>query len=311
MTYICAPIFVDLPIDNGVTVEFSPSLAPVVPIPSGPQGLPGPKGDKGDTGPQGPKGDTGPGVPPGGSAGQYLRKASSTDYDGEWSDLPAPPVTSVNGKTGAVGLDAEDVGALPDTTPLFSGDYDDLTNKPSIPSPQTSGTPANLGTAARGTASTYSRSDHVHAMPTASDVGALPSGTTASDIGALPNTTTAADIGGMSKWTLLWENASPTSAFVAQTIPLDLSDYDFVCILYYDSTPATHTTRSFFTSVGTAGMLDCTESHISRRRATVNTSGVVFGDGTYMGAYPSETMLVYNDFCLPYKIYGIKGVVNT
>ena len=124
MTYICAPIFVTLPTDNGVTVEFSPSLAPVVPIPSGPQGIPGP---------QGPKGDTGPGVPPGGSAGQYLRKASSTDYDGEWSDLPAPPVTSVNGKTGPVELDAEDVGALPDTTPLFSGDYDDLTNKPTIP----------------------------------------------------------------------------------------------------------------------------------------------------------------------------------
>lgn len=41
MTYICAPIFVDLPLDNGVTVEFSPSLAPVVPIPGGPKGLDG------------------------------------------------------------------------------------------------------------------------------------------------------------------------------------------------------------------------------------------------------------------------------
>ena len=30
-------------------------------------------------------------------------------------------------------LDAEDVGALPDDTPLFSGDYDDLSNKPTIP----------------------------------------------------------------------------------------------------------------------------------------------------------------------------------
>ena len=41
MTYICAPIFVTLPTDNGVTVEFSPSLAPVVPIPGGPKGLDG------------------------------------------------------------------------------------------------------------------------------------------------------------------------------------------------------------------------------------------------------------------------------
>lgn len=68
-------------------------------------------------------------------------------------------ITSVNSKTGAVVLDAEDVGALPDTTVLadlttdathrtvtdaekatwnaksnFSGSYNDLTNKPSIPS---------------------------------------------------------------------------------------------------------------------------------------------------------------------------------
>jgi hypothetical protein len=42
-------------------------------------------------------------------------------------------VDSVNGQTGVVVLDAEDVGALPDDTPLFSGDYDDLTNKPTIP----------------------------------------------------------------------------------------------------------------------------------------------------------------------------------
>jgi hypothetical protein len=35
-----------------------------------------------------------------------------------------------------------------------------------------SATPANLGTAAAGTADSVSRSDHVHAMPSASDVGA-------------------------------------------------------------------------------------------------------------------------------------------
>ena len=73
------------------------------------------------------------------------------------------PVTSVNGKTGEVELSASDVGALPDTTKIpstlsdltadsthrtvtdaekntwnaksnFSGSYNDLTNKPTIPS---------------------------------------------------------------------------------------------------------------------------------------------------------------------------------
>ena len=39
----------------------------------------------------------------------------------------------------------------------------------------TGGTPADLGTASQGSAATYSRSDHVHAMPSAADVGALTS----------------------------------------------------------------------------------------------------------------------------------------
>lgn len=47
-----------------------------------------------------------------------------------------------------------------------------LTNS-AVPQPQSSGTPAALGTAARGIANTYSRSDHVHDMPSASDVGAV------------------------------------------------------------------------------------------------------------------------------------------
>ena len=37
----------------------------------------------------------------------------------------------------------------------------------------TSGVPADLGTAANGSAATYARSDHVHNMPSASDVGAV------------------------------------------------------------------------------------------------------------------------------------------
>lgn len=87
---------------------------------TGPQGLTGPKGDTGDTGPQGiqgiqgPKGDTGdtgpigpqgiqgptgatgatgpagPGVAAGGTAGQVLVKASTTDYDAQWADVAKP-----------------------------------------------------------------------------------------------------------------------------------------------------------------------------------------------------------------------------
>lgn len=97
--------------------------------PTGPQGPQGVAGPRGATGPQGPKGDTGAtgpagptgatgatgpagvGVPTGGTTGQVLSKASGTDYDTEWTTPSEPPVQSVNGQTGAVVLDAADVGA--------------------------------------------------------------------------------------------------------------------------------------------------------------------------------------------------------
>ncbi len=53
------------------------------------------------------------------------------------SEVGAVPTTrTVNGKalSGNIALNASDVGALPSTTTLFSGDYNDLSNKPTIPS---------------------------------------------------------------------------------------------------------------------------------------------------------------------------------
>lgn len=103
----------------------------------GEQGPMGPAGPVGPMGPVGPKGNDGIGVPPGGNSGQYLKKKSNSDYDTEWSDVQgggSGNVNSVNGKTGNVVLSAEDVNALPSDTPLFSGNYNDLANKPTIPS---------------------------------------------------------------------------------------------------------------------------------------------------------------------------------
>ena len=108
----------------------------------------GAKGDKGDPG------ANGQGVPTGGTAGQILTKDSSTDYDTSWQD-PTGAVDSVNGQTGVVVLNADDIDDT-STTHKFatasqlsnadtavqpgdlaavatSGDYTDLTNKPSIP----------------------------------------------------------------------------------------------------------------------------------------------------------------------------------
>ena len=53
------------------------------------------------------------GVPAGGTTGQALVKASDADFDVEWAAGGTGGVTSVNTKTGAVTLNAADVGADP------------------------------------------------------------------------------------------------------------------------------------------------------------------------------------------------------
>lgn len=59
---------------------------------------------------QGLRGVPGEGVPAGGATGQILAKASGTDFDTEWLDNSAGgAVDSVNGQTGAVALDADDI----------------------------------------------------------------------------------------------------------------------------------------------------------------------------------------------------------
>lgn len=64
-------------------------------------------------------------VPDDGAVGQILRR---TAHGAEWSDEQSGgAVSSVNGQTGAVVLDAGDVGALPDTT-VIPTDTSDLTN---------------------------------------------------------------------------------------------------------------------------------------------------------------------------------------
>lgn len=73
-------------------------------------------------------------VPSGGTTGQVLKKASGTDYDTEWAD---------------------ESGGGSSVEPYTSD-------------------PAALGTASPGLSDKYARGDHVHAKPTASDVGAIP-----------------------------------------------------------------------------------------------------------------------------------------
>ncbi len=62
-------------------------------------------------------------IPTGGTTGQVLMKNSNADYDLKWGNSGGGgggAVDSVNGQTGVVVLDAEDVGALPSSTTFVS-----------------------------------------------------------------------------------------------------------------------------------------------------------------------------------------------
>lgn len=100
---------------------------------TGETGATGPKGDTGATGPQGPKGDEGD---PGKGIKSMVINAQNhliiTYDDDTTQDAGLVPsgggdVQSVNGHSGVVVLDAEDVGALPDDTAIPSK-VSDLTN---------------------------------------------------------------------------------------------------------------------------------------------------------------------------------------
>lgn len=66
-------------------------------------------GARGEQGEQGLPGTNGVGVPAGGTTGQILKKISDADFDTEWAPDDDGDVDSVNGQTGAVVLDADDI----------------------------------------------------------------------------------------------------------------------------------------------------------------------------------------------------------
>ena len=125
----------------------------------GPKGDKGDRGDKGDKGAKGDKGDAGIGIAAGGTIGQVLVKKSNADYDTEWrtggtgggnvdnvlvngTSVVVDKVAYVNVPTTLSGLSGDSTHrtvsdaekAVWNAKSDFSGSYDDLTNKPKMPS---------------------------------------------------------------------------------------------------------------------------------------------------------------------------------
>ena len=148
--------------------------------------------------------------------------------------------------------------------------------------------------------------------------GELPDGGTAGQLlkKTADGTAWADDSGGV-HIVKLWENASPTSSFSAQTVSLDLSGYDMARILYsaqcYTGSEVTGCS-AVEVPVGMSAVLRspfetavsnyylCTET----RLAATSAAGVIFSDcyGSRMAGAPAVAV----KRCIPLIIYGIKGV---
>ena len=106
----------------------------------------------------------------------------------------------------------------------------------------------------------------------------------------------------------LWENARPTSAFVAQTISLNNpSDYDFVMVEFKEKTVVIGYDK--FEVVNTIGSAEYSLPALSTRRVGFDSKGVTFRDCYKKGALNNSIEgSVSNNSLIPVAIYGIKGV---
>ena len=107
----------------------------------------------------------------------------------------------------------------------------------------------------------------------------------------------------------LWENASPTSDFAAQTVAVNFSGYVCYQIAAYNRTQNVFNVYEGLVGYGmrfvytytTSGSDGTVVNRVGMRTVEWTNSGLEFSDGVYNGA-------VNNGMLLPLAIYGIKGV---
>ena len=105
---------------------------------------------------------------------------------------------------------------------------------------------------------------------------------------------------------LLWTNASPASAFAAQTLTIaDLSSYKDYIILYKFHTTETATLMES-AEVGTGAIMNmCDAGNIYRRNVAYTTNKLTISD--MRGAKISGAVdIADNKYLIPVKIYGVK-----
>lgn len=112
---------------------------------------------------------------------------------------------------------------------------------------------------------------------------------------------------------LLWENASPNSQFVAQTVSLDLSTYKYVMVMFHEHPSDVYPYKTGIYPIGnkysvtsfTGASTSVTGApYFIKRMFTVQNNGITF-EGSYY-ATPTVQMTANNAEFIPVRIYGIK-----
>lgn len=103
----------------------------------------------------------------------------------------------------------------------------------------------------------------------------------------------------------LWENPNPSADFVAQTVPLELSGYDWIAIKMHTAFDTGNITQ--IAKKGETTILNGCYTHMFWRRVAVSDSGCVFENALYAPNYASANRLTANNYLNPLEIYGIRA----
>lgn len=134
------------------------------------------------------------------------------------------------------------------------------------------------------------------APASASSLGGVKIG---SNITVAADGTISAQAGGFAV-TLLWTNASPTSAFASQTISLDLSDYDYFLLDTY--TDGGNTTEQLNMCKKGGDLVTISANLNFMRINHFSDTGVTFDDCIY---YSGNSPVTVNTYNIPARLYGI------
>ena len=116
----------------------------------------------------------------------------------------------------------------------------------------------------------------------------------------------ADDVGAMSEMILLWENASPSSSFAAQTVALNLSNYEAVAVVMTTDATDDFPYLTTFCKIGENGLGQYYvywggTIYTKTRSYLVTNAGITFRNNNENGS-------ASNTWNVPARIYGIKHV---